>query len=262
MYKLSLINLITFLLMVITLLVAYNEINAADKKLEMIWNFDEGGGDVAKEANKTGNDGEFTGAGKDKIKWVEGIAEKALEFSGKVGGGQWVEVPHSDDMDIRDAITMEAWVYPTTIDGEKRTIITKAAYYLQIEPTSQVATYFYEVVPPGYHLSNGRVNENEWSHVAVTYNGKEIKFYINGKEDSKVIKAKGQIKSQASWGVHLGGERDGCCPRYFQGAIDEIKISNYAKTRDEILKSVKDAASVSPQAKLSLVWGAIKRIKY
>ena len=159
------------------------------------------------------------------LQWVEGIAEKALEFSGKVGGGQWVEVPHSDDMDIRDAITMEAWVYPTEIDGEKRTIITKAAYYLQIEHTSQVATYFYEVVPPGYHLSNGRVNENEWSHVAVTYNGKEIKFYINGKEDSKVIKAKGQIKSQASWGVHLGGERDGCCPRYFQGTIDEIKIS-------------------------------------
>ena len=249
--------------MVITLSVAYNEINAADKKLEMIWNFDEGKGDVAKETNKTGNDGKFTGEGKDKIKWVEGIAGKALEFSGKkAGGGQWVEVPHSDDMDIRDAITMEAWVYPTTINGDKQTIITKAAYYLQIEPTSQVATYFYEVVPPGYHLSDGRVNENEWSHVAVTYNGKEIKFYINGKEDSKVIKAKGQIRSQASWGVHLGGERDGCCPRYFQGTIDEIQISNYAKTRDEILKSMKDAASVSPQTKLPLVWGTIKQIKY
>jgi len=165
-------------------------------------------------------------------------------------------------MDIRDAITMEAWVYPTTINGDKRTIITKAAYYLQIEPTSQVATYFYEVVPPGYHLSDGRVNENEWSHVAVTYDGKEIKFYINGKKDSEVIKAKGQIRSQASWGVHLGGERDGCCPRYFQGTIDEIKISNYAKTRDEILKSMKDAASVSPQTKLPLVWGTIKQIKY
>ena len=57
MYKPSFINLITFLLMVITLSVAYNEINAADKKLEMVWNFDEGKGDVAKETNKTGNDG-------------------------------------------------------------------------------------------------------------------------------------------------------------------------------------------------------------
>ena len=106
------------------------------------------------------------------------------------------------------------------------------------------------------------MNENDWALVVVTYNGKEIKFYINGKEDSKVIKAKGLIKSQAGWGVHLGGERDGCCPRYFQGAIDEIKNSYYAKTRDEVLKSMKDAASDSPQAKLSLVWGAIKRIKY
>jgi hypothetical protein len=97
--------------------------------------------------------------------------------------------------------------------------------------------------------------------VAVTYNGKEIKFYINGKEDSTVVKAKGQIKSQAGWGVHLGGERDGCCPRYFQGTIDEIKISNYAKTKDEILKSMQEAASVSLQAKLPLVWASIKQIK-
>ena len=136
MYKRPLTNLIIFWLMVITLSVAYHEINAADKRLEMIWNFDEGKGEVAKEANKTGNDGKFTGDGKAKIKWVEGISGQGLEFSGKVGGGQGVEVPHSEDMNIRAAITMEAWVYPTTINGDKRTIITKAAYYLQIEPTA------------------------------------------------------------------------------------------------------------------------------
>ena len=33
--------------------------------------------------------------------------------------------------------------------------------------------------------------------------------------------------------------------------IDEIKISNYFKTKDEILKSMQDVTSVSLQAKLS-----------
>ena len=229
----------------------------AAKKLEMIWSFDEGKGDVAKEANGTGNDGKFTGDGAKKIKWVDGKFGKALEFSGKAGGGQWVEVPHSPDMDIRDAITMEAWVFPTTIPGDKRTVVTKAAYYLQIEPSSQIATYFYDVVPPGYHLSNGTVEEKEWSHVAVTYDGKEIKFYINGKQDGKVVKAKGQITHRPEWGVHLGGERDGCCPRYFQGIIDELKISNFAKSEAEILASM-EAAAVEPSDKLPLVWGALK----
>jgi hypothetical protein len=233
--------------------------NAVDaKEYELIWNFDEGNGDVAKEADGTGNDGEFTGAGKGKIKWVDGKYGKALEFSGKVGGGQWVEVPHTDDMNIQDAITMEAWVFPTTIAGDKRTIITKAAYYLQIEPTSQVATYFYGLANEGYHLSNGQVKENEWSHVAVTYDGKEIKFYINGEQDTKVIKTKGQIISRPEWGVHLGGERDGCCPRYFQGTIDELKIANFAKDEAAIQESMNAGAPVEPADKLPLTWGRLK----
>ena len=80
-------------------------------------------------------------------------------------------------------------------------------------------------------------------------------------EDSTVIKAKGPIKSQAGWRVQLGGEQDGCCPRYFQGTIDAIKISNYAKTKDKILKLIKEVASVSLRAKLSLVYASIKQIK-
>ena len=142
---------------------------------------------------------------------------------------------------------MEALVYPTTIDGDKRTIITKAACQLQIEPTAQVATYFYEVVPPGYHLSAGRTNKNEQSHVAVTYSGKKIKFYINGKEVQQSLKPKGKLN------LRLDGEsiwvQNGI--GVVQGTIiDEIKIFNYVKTKDEILKSMQEVASVSLQAKL------------
>ena len=125
MYKRSLINRIIFWLMIIALPVRILMLRI--KKLEIIWNFDEDKVFIAKEANKTVNDGKSTGAGKAEIKWVEGISGKALEFSGNVGSGQWVEVPHSEDMNIRAAITMEAWVYPTTSNRDKRTIITKVA---------------------------------------------------------------------------------------------------------------------------------------
>ena len=251
------IFMFTFLFL---MLITSNPVHAAEN-LEMVWHFDEGEGDVAAEANGTGNDGKFTGDGAKEIKWVDGKYGKALEFSGKVGGGQWVEIPHSPDMDIRDAITMEAWVFPTTIDGDKRTVITKAAYYLQIDPTSEIATYFYDVEPPGYHLSDEKVEENKWSHIAVTYDGKEVKFYINGKQDAKVVEAKGQITHRPEWGVHLGGERDGCCPRYFQGIIDELKISNFAKSEAEIQASMEAAAvetAIEPARKLPLVWGELK----
>ncbi len=231
--------------------------------LEMIWHFDEGAGDVCKEANGTGNDGVFTGDGSANIKWVPGKSGTALEFSGEFGASQWVEIPHSDDMDIRDAITMEAWVFPTTIDGDKRTIITKNSYYLQVEPTTQIATYFYEVDPAGYHLSDGTVNENEWAHIAVTYDGSEIKLYINGAPDI-VVAATGQIRTNPDSGVHIGGEKDpaiegDCCPRYFQGIIDELKISDFAKTDDQILESMNAiGTAVDKKGKLATIWGKLK----
>lgn len=226
-----------------------------DADAEMIWHFDEGAGDVCVEANGSGNDGVFTGDGSANIKWVPGKSGTALEFSGETGAGQWVEVPNSEDTDVRDAITMEAWVFPTTIDGDKRTIITKNSYYLQIEPTAQIATYFYEADPPGYHLSEGTVPENEWTHVAVTYDGSEVKFYINGEQDNVVVAVTGQIRTNPEWGVHLGGEQDGCCPRYFQGIIDELKISNFAKTQAEIIGSM---APVDKKGKLATIWGKLK----
>ena len=245
-----------YLAIITTVLFAYLSINANAAK-EMIWHFDEGKGDTCKEANKTGNDGVFAGPGSKNIKWVDGKSNKALEFSGATGAGQWVEIPNSADTDIRDAITMEAWVFPTTISGDKRTIITKNSYYFQIEPSGQIATYYYEVAPPGYHLSDGKVKENDWAHLAVTYDGKEIKFYINGKQDKQVVKATGKIRTNPGWGVHVGGEQDGCCPRYFQGIIDELKISDFAKTGAEIQESMGSSA-VDKKDKLATSWGKLK----
>ncbi len=57
-------------------------------------------GEVAKEVNETGNNGQCTGAGKAEIKWAEGMSGKAIEFRGKVGDGQWAKVPNSYDMNF------------------------------------------------------------------------------------------------------------------------------------------------------------------
>ena len=168
---------------------------------------------------------------------------------------------YSDDVDIIDAVTMQAWVYPTSLPGDKRTIVTKASYYLQLEPTGQISTYFYDVTPPGYHLSLGKVNEKEWTHVAVTYDGKDIRFYINGEEDNKVIRASGKIRHRTDWDLHLGGEKakPHCCPRYFQGIIDEIKLSNFAMAAEQIKESMKGSLAVNSKGKLATCWSYIKK---
>ena len=61
---------------------------ALDKEGLMLYlPFDEGSGDVAKDASGNGNDGELQGKGK----WVEGKFGKALHLS---AAADYVEVPH------------------------------------------------------------------------------------------------------------------------------------------------------------------------
>lgn len=172
----------------------------------LIWHFDEGEGDITREAVGNSNEGKLNSK---NIKWVKSIRTNALGLSGSNADKQWVEVQHTNDLDIRDTITMEAWIFPTKIAPGRPTIIYKGnAYHLRIEIDSRLSAYFYGVDLPGYHNSDGKVELNKWAHVAVTYDGEEIKFYINGKQDAKVIKATGQIQSnQVS--VLIGGRPSG-----------------------------------------------------
>ena len=177
----------------------------AEKKT-FIWHFDEGRGDIVREATGSGNDGKLNDPG---IKWTEGKVNNGLAFAGSNAHPHWINVPHSPDMDIQKAITMEAWVFPKEISPGRPTIINKSSsYHLRLDVTSQVAVRLYGLEPKGYQFSNSRVKLNEWTHIAVTYDGTEIKFYINGEQDKNVIGAAGKIKSTKN-PIHFGGDWSG-----------------------------------------------------
>jgi hypothetical protein len=173
-----------------------------------IWHFDEGSGKETKDAN-AGLVGKLEGA----IKWADGISGKAVEFSGEVGKPQYVEVEHCDELNIDEQITMAAWVYPVSLptggQENKFTIVFKAAYYMQLEPgngnESQIAYYFYEAAPEGYHLSDLTVKPKEWSHVAVVWDGEKALYYVNGQKDKKEISQGGVGRTNTS-AVKFGGE--------------------------------------------------------
>ena len=59
-------------------------------------------------------------------------------MAGAVGKADFIEVAHSDEIDIDEAITMMAWIYPDELPAggqeNKFTIFYKNTYYLQIEP--------------------------------------------------------------------------------------------------------------------------------
>ncbi len=173
-----------------------------------VWHFDEGQGKETKDSTAG-----IVGTIEGDVKWAEGISGKCLEFSGEAGAAQYVEVAHSDEMDIDEQITMAAWIYPDPLptggQENKFTIVHKNTYYMQLEPgdgeASKISYYFYDATPPGYHLSDGTVKAGEWTHVAVVWDGIDVSFYINGEKDSSIAQT-GPGKSDATHGVRFGGE--------------------------------------------------------
>jgi hypothetical protein len=75
-----------------------------------------------------------------------------------------------------------------------------------------------------------------WSHVAVTWNGAALVFYLDGMPvGSNAGIATISIPDDNRF-VHIGGRADGTAP--LLGAVDEVKISSYAKSQGEVQASM------------------------
>ncbi|RJQ49682.1 MAG: DUF2341 domain-containing protein [Nitrospiraceae bacterium] len=180
--------------------------------------------------------------------------------SGKVGSGQefdavddYVDVMDEASLDIADAITVEAWVYLKSTSGY-RTFLCKGddRYVIYFNPGTSipVAGIYrsdYENLPYG-----SSINLNQWNHLSFTYdkNGGANNFitYINGVLSSSTTKT-GPI------GVDDHSLSIGACKYwgmysvYFNGFIDEVRISNIARSSDWIKTSYN--TQNSPQSYLT-----------
>jgi hypothetical protein len=197
--------------------------------------------------------------GLDSPKIVEGKFGDALQFS----GSNWVEVVDSKTLRITDALTIAAWVKPESLVGEQ-TICTKdRGYYLQLR-NGRIGNYAYNLTAPGYHESPGAVKLNEWSHLAMSWDGKEMVQYLNGKKVNSV-KTQGQIRIEDD-SIGIGAEvripsRGAPEHRFYTGAIDDVLVFNAGKTAAEINEIVEGKyLAVSAKGKLALRWGKLKQM--
>ncbi len=111
-------------------------------------------------------------------------------------------------------------------------------------PTSRVTIYFdllttflkLQLISAGtsYVIMTTRsISLNEWFHIAVTYNGEVIYFYINGK-----VVAKGTSKSPTFAGMYSeigNSHNNGALQNSFNGYMDQLKIFKKALNQREIV---------------------------
>jgi len=244
----------------------------SDAKLDLktaagIWLFDEGAGNDAKDSSKKGNHGKLMKG----PKWVEGKIGSALGFDGT---DDCVLIPSSpgDSLNPSSQVTIAAWIKRNTNDpstssdlivGRMDTVTTRTYYLafyqdkIQMEVSQDGTTGGRE-----YDESSSTITDTKWHHVAGTFDGKEIKLYIDGVYDCEKTPT-GNVTSinKNDSDVYIGYDKvDNAF--YFNGAIDEVAIFNVALIDSDIelimKKGLKPLAAVSPAGKLATAWGAIK----
>ena len=222
-----------------------------------LWLLDDGKGEVAKDSSKRGHDAQIF----DADGWVDGKFEKALRFKGQTR----MEIPDHKDFHFTDKFTIELWANLEDLPQGHVGIPGKghdlAVGSFVFHPTRLNAEEF----ELRFYLSTGGawpavisqqpISFGEWHHLAGTYDGKELKVYVDG----ELAASKDQEgKINITDGEPFKFAQD-CCGRTFVGILDEIRFSNAPLTEAEIKKSINGlTAAVEPSSKLATVWGKLK----
>jgi hypothetical protein len=200
---------------------------AGQPGLVAAYSFDEGSGMTAGDASGNGNAGALSNAA-----WIaQGKFGKALSFN---GANSWVTVA-STALDLRGSLTLEAWVYPTTVHGWRSVLLKEQSNGLTYGLYSASGG---SGPPQGYVQVGGErgvagtaaLPANAWTHLATTYDGTHLRLYVNATQVgsrpvSGAVAGSAQplrIGGNAVWGDH------------FAGRIDEVRIYGRALSQAEI----------------------------
>jgi hypothetical protein len=131
-------------------------------------------------------------------------------------------------------MTLEAWVRPTARRRANRPVIAKTrkrglAYGLYAggaigRPAALVRTARQRRLASKSPLRRGR-----WSHLAVTWNGRRMRIFVNGKQRGKTRVTRHLAGSAGPLLIGAAGGRRG-----FRGAIDEVRVYNRALSKAAI----------------------------
>jgi hypothetical protein len=155
-------------------------------------------------------------------------------------------------------VTLEAWVNPTSL-ADWRCVMLKErgtgglAYSLYASDGANR--------PPSGYIYRARdvaavgvstLALNTWSHLAATYDGANLRLYVNGALAATTA-ITGNIAATAN-PLRIGG--NAVWGEYFSGLIDEVRVYNRALTQAEVQTDMNTAVVAPPAAAAAMLMAA------
>ncbi len=141
-----------------------------------------------------------------------------------------VIIPNSYALDFSSEFSVEGWVKINEFTSESQSIIQKGSDSWSIHRFSNSNTLGFSTwISGSHHILKGKTPliDNEWHHVAVTFDGTNKILYIDGIQDT-TESVSGSIDTNND-PISIGG---------WIGNIDELRMWSTARTADDIRNNV------------------------
>ncbi|VXD18410.1 putative Peptidylamidoglycolate lyase [Marinoscillum sp. 108] len=163
--------------------------------------------------------------------------ENAMAFDGSSG---YIALPSGFESIITQNFTVEAWINPNSIDRYAAIVDhmewtggSLSGYMLTLHETGELVARVYT----GTDVVNDirtPISAGSWQHVAMTYDGVQLKLYLNGNLEESTS-ASGLIDYSPVPSSHnIGRFHDSNEEYFFNGQIDEVRIWDVARTQGQI----------------------------
>lgn len=173
---------------------------------------------------------------------------QALQFDGAASQVQVAAKPALTPAQF----TFEAWVNPQKQDCN--TIVSRGDggngaatdYIFQVGYNGSTCGAQMRIalfVGGGWFSSTNEVPLGAWTHVAVSFDGSALRFYMNGVPDA--VTAQTNAPYQSGFPLYIGRQGTVCNCNFFKGLIDEVRIWSIPRTPAQLSAGMSQALSGS-----------------
>ena len=198
------------------------------------YSFDEGTGTTANDSSGQGN----TATLNNGVAWVTGQHGKAVSFDGV---NDYITIPNSASTNISgNALTLSMWINPQPLASGDSVVIGKfwnttqsSPYYqygLELGGGNRTDFYVGTTSGPLAALGGTTLPFNQWSYLAITFDGAQVKTYVNG----ALVNTQALSATITARGNPMNIGADASPAQFNKGMLDDLRIYSRVLTQAQV----------------------------